>query len=216
MTLRLPDSGAEVLPDGRRVAPSALRNAGPIVEALVRDSLPTGAALEIASGTGQHSVQLARACPGLDWQPSDVNPANLASIAAWGAHDPQPNLRAPIVLDACRPGWGAGQAGKALILIVNLLHLVPDEAAAVLIGELPAALAPGGVVAIYGPFLRDGKPTSEGDAAFHARLREQDARLGYKDLDWVLKALGAAGLAITDTVSMPANNLMLFARKPAF
>ncbi|MDO9525457.1 MAG: DUF938 domain-containing protein [Gemmobacter sp.] len=214
MTLKLPDTGAGVLPDGRRIAPSALRNASPILEALAKHAPKSGRALEIASGSGQHSVALALAHPGLDWQPSDVDPANLGSIAAWAASDPRPNLRAPIVLDACAPGWGAGQAGTALVLVVNLLHLVPEAGAAALIAELPAALDPGGVVAIYGPFLRDGQPVSDGDAAFHASLRAQDAAIGYKDLGWVLAALRDAGLVVADPVAMPANNLMLIAHKP--
>jgi hypothetical protein len=34
MVLKLPDSGAEVLADGRRMVPSAARNAGPILAVL--------------------------------------------------------------------------------------------------------------------------------------------------------------------------------------
>ncbi len=59
---------------------------------------------------------------------------------------------------------------------------------------------------------RGGRATSEGDAAFDASLRAQDARLGYKDLGWVMEQLGAAGLGI-QVVPMPANNLMLIAFK---
>ena len=202
MTLRLPDSGAAVTSDGRRHAPSAERNAGPILAVLRRVIRPGARVLELASGTGQHAAAFAPALAA-DWQPTDVEAGNFGSITAWTGDA----VRPPRLLDACAPGWAAGEAWDA-ILAVNLLHLVPAEGAAVLIDEAAKALAPGGRLAIYGPFLRDGRPTSPGDAAFDADLRAQDARLGYKDLSWVMERMGRAGLGV-EVVPMPANNLML-------
>ena len=64
-------------------APAALRNREPIAEVLA-DWLPaTGLVLEIASGTGEHAVFFAERFPALEWQPSDIHPDALASIAAW-------------------------------------------------------------------------------------------------------------------------------------
>lgn len=201
MSLRLPDTGAEVLADGRRLAPSAARNAGPILSVLRRVVQPGARVLELASGTGQHAAEFAPALAA-DWQPSDVDQGNFASIAAWSGAVARP----PVLLDACAPGWGAGSWDA--VLAVNLLHLVPVEGAAVLLAEAAKALAPGGRLCLYGPFLRDGRATSTGDADFDASLRAQDPRLGYKDLGWVMARLGAAGLGI-EVVPMPANNLML-------
>ena len=85
-------------------APAAVRNADAIVQ-MLRDVAPaTGHALEIASGTGQHIVQLAAALPGLIWQPSDIDPARLASIAAWANDAPLQNLRSACRLDATKVG----------------------------------------------------------------------------------------------------------------
>ncbi len=207
MTLRLPDSGAATGPDGRRNAPSAARNAAPILSALRRVIGPGARVLELASGTGQHAAEFAPALAA-DWQPTDVAEGNLVSIAAWTGG----LTRAPILLDACHAGWSTGQAWDA-VLAVNLLHLVPRDSAATLIAEAALALAPGGRLAIYGPFLRDGRATSSGDAAFDADLRAQDARIGYKDLGWVMERMGAAGLGV-EVVPMPANNLMLLAFRP--
>jgi hypothetical protein len=53
MTLRLPDTGAQTLPDGRRVPPSAQRNADAILH-LLQQLAPQGRLLEIASGSGLH------------------------------------------------------------------------------------------------------------------------------------------------------------------
>jgi hypothetical protein len=102
-----------------------------------------------------------------------------------------------------------------LIVLVNLLHLISGNEVAILLQELSTALAPGGISAIYGPFLRDGEATSEGDATFHASLRAQDPAIGYKDIIDVTGALAGHGLRIFETVKMPANNLMICAERPA-
>ena len=211
MSLRLPDSGAGTLPDGRRVAPSATRNAEAIRDVLLSVAPATGRALELASGTGQHAALLALALPGLDWQPTDRDPGNLPSIDAWAVWSGAANLRAARVLDAGASGWGAGHGPVALVQAVNLLHLVPEVVAQTVLAEAAQALAPGGLLAIYGPFLRDGRTTSDGDAAFDASLRAQDPTIGYKDAAVVLGWMAAAGLEPRDPVTMPANNLFLLA-----
>ena len=98
-------------------------------------------------------------------------------------------------------------------MVVNLLHLISDGEMAVLLDESHRALAPGGLMAIYGPFLRDGRATSAGDAAFDADLRAQDEAVGFKDVAAVETVLRVLGLDV-ETVAMPANNLMLLARAP--
>ena len=212
MSLRLPDSGADTLPDGRRMAPSAARNLAPLLDMLANVAPATGRALELASGTGQHIAAFAAAHPGLDWQPTDVNPGNLASIRAWATDAACPNLRAPVLLDAGTEGWAAAHGGLALVVAINLLHLVPEATAETALSEAAAALAPGGIALFYGPFLRRGRATSEGDAAFDASLRAQDPHIGYKDAEWVKGCLARAGLAV-ELRAMPANNLTFLARK---
>ena len=201
--------------DARMHAPAAERNAEAITEALQDIAPAKGRALELASGTGQHAVAFARALPGLDWQPSEIADDRRASIDAHAAATSLPNLRAAIPLDATEPGWGVRHSGQALIVLVNLLHLISAEEAQILIAEAAQALAPGGVLAIYGPFLREGRATSEGDARFHASLEAQDPDLGYKDVAEVQSWLEAQGLHPVRTVEMPANNLFLSARRPA-
>lgn len=208
MSLRLPDSGAETSADGRRHAPSAARNAAPILAVLRREAPAQGRLLEIASGSGQHAAEFAVALPGLDWQPSDVNPDNLTSIEAWRLASGAPNLRPPVVLDATAPDWGDEWRGQDLILLVNLLHLISVPRVEKVFQGIAAALSPSGKALIYGPFLRNGMATSDGDAAFDASLRAQDASIGYKDLAWVQDQLAGLGLGVR-VEPMPANNLML-------
>lgn len=198
--------------DGRLNAPAAMRNRDALVAALA-PLAPSGHALEIASGTGQHVIRFAPAMPGLTWQPSDPDPARIASITAWMAAEPSPNILPPIALDACTPGWSA-YAQYDFICLANLLHLVPPTAAQTCLQEIAAALKPGGRAVIYGPFLRDGKTTSQGDAEFHARLQVEPPGAGYKDLMWVYAIWASSGLISVKPQQMPANNLLLIADKP--
>lgn len=194
----------------RRTAPSALRNLAPIAEVLEGALPPRGHALELASGTGQHIAAHAARWPRIDWQPTDVNADLFPSITAWCAG--LANVRAPVTLDATAPGWSARHGGQDVILLVNLLHLISDESCETLLAELPRALAPGGLAALYGPFRRGGALVSEGDAAFDARLSAADPRTGYKEADSVQARLTAAGLTV-QRVEMPAANLMILARR---
>jgi len=215
--LNLPDSAsvAEARADGRLHAPSAARNISHIRELLAQYGPATGRALELASGTGEHVVALARHLPGLAWQPTDVDAARMKSIDAHASDADLPNLHPAIDLDATAPDWSSAHGGQDLIVLVNLLHLISTPEARTLLSEAAAALAPGGVLFVYGPFLRDGEATSEGDAGFDASLRAQDPEIGFKD-DWdVIDWLHGAWLELLAVVEMPANNLSIIARKPA-
>ncbi|MFB9150058.1 DUF938 domain-containing protein [Roseovarius ramblicola] len=196
-------------------APSAERNAGPIAEALREIAPGTGRALELASGTGQHAVAFARAMPGLDWQPTEIDPARRGSIDAYVSEAALPNLSPARPLDATAPGWGAEHGGQTMVVLVNLLHLITTPEARTVVHEAAQALVPDGCLALYGPFLRDGQATSEGDARFDASLRAQGHGIGYKDLAEVSGWITAAGLPPPQTREMPANNLLLTARRPA-
>jgi SAM-dependent methyltransferase len=215
--LNLPDTASVAHPsdDGRMFAPSAARNAADIAALVAQHAPASGRALEIASGTGEHAVIFARAMPGLDWQPTDIDPARRASVDAHAAAAGLANLRAAIELDATASGWGAAHAGQDLIVLVNLLHLISTAEARTLIAEVALALAPGGMFILYGPFLRDGETTSDGDSTFHASLRAQDPEIGYKD-DWdVIDWIHANWLDLVQVVEMPANNMAFVARRPA-
>lgn len=193
--------------DARLSAPSAERNAGPLTD-LLRDHVPTeGRALEMASGTGQHVLAFARAFPGITWQPTEIAPERRASIDAWTATETLPNILPARALDAAKPGWAADHGGQDLIVLVNLLHLISTPEAQAIIAETGKALAPGGRFVLYGPFLRNGETTSDGDARFHASLRAADPEVGYKDDFDIVDWLHAAGLTLVEVVEMPANNL---------
>lgn len=210
MIRKVRTSGASPDADGqgRMVAPAAERNRDAILKVLLPRLPRQGDVLEIASGTGQHIAALAAHRPDLDFHPSDPDPERRASIDAHCRG--LPNVAAAGDIDAGQPGW-AMQDAADMVLVVNLLHLISDGEMAVLLDEATQALAPGGLLAIYGPFLRGGRTTSDGDRDFDAMLRAQDPVIGYKDIDVVRTVLGVLDLTV-EVVEMPANNLMVLAR----
>ena len=200
--------------DGRLNAPSAVRNAEPIVELVREAAIKSGKALEIASGTGQHIVKLAAAFPLLNWQPSDVDETRIKSIQCWSDDHHLENLKPPCLLDATKEGWAEEHHGQDLILLVNLLHLISIRETKILVKEVSKALAPKGVSIIYGPFMRSEELISKGDMEFHHSLINSDPDLGYKnDLD-MLNLFYEAGLVHLKTNKMPANNLAFITQKP--
>ena len=166
--------------DGRLNAPSAVRNAEPIVELVRKTVIKSGNALEIASGTGQHVVRLASALPHLNWQPSDVDEARIKSIRCWSNDRHLINLKPPCLLDATTEGWAAQHHGQDFILLVNLLHLISTKETKILVKEMSKAMTSKGVSIIYGPFMRNGKLISKSDTEFHHSLINTDPDLGYK------------------------------------
>lgn len=214
--LTLPDGAPSQMPsDGDKlIAPSAQRNCDAVCDLVASFCATTGEALEIASGTGQHVVALARRLPGLSWQPTDIDDTRLRSINAYAADSGLDNIRPAARLDACAPGWGAAQAGKALVTLSNLLHLISWSEATNLLREAAGAVAANGHLVLYGPFMRAGELTSEGDERFHASLQAQDPEIGYKDDFDVIDLVQSAGLDLVAVVEMPANNLGLVFTRP--
>ena len=200
--------------DGRLNAPSAVRNAEPIVALVQKTAIKSGNALEIASGTGQHIVKLASALPHLNWQPSDVDEARIKSIRCWSDDKHLTNLKPPCLLDATAEGWAAEHHGQDLILLVNLLHLISGKETKILVKEVFKALASNGLSIIYGPFMRSGKLISKSDMEFHHSLINTDPDLGYKNDLYMLNLFGEVGLVHLNTEKMPANNLAFILQKP--
>ena len=194
----------------KRFAPATERNRGPIRDVLARVLPATGTVLEIASGSGEHAIAFARAFPALAWQPSDPDPAALASIAAWRAEAAVPNLAAPIELDVMKP-WP--DLAPAAIVCINMVHISPWEATLALFEHAGRILAPGAPLFLYGPYRFSGTLTAESNAEFDRSLRARDPRWGVRDVDDLTEVARRAGLVLVDTVAMPANNHSLIFRR---
>jgi hypothetical protein len=195
----------------RRSAPAALRNREPIAEVLA-DWLPErGLVLEIASGTGEHCAWFADRFPDLDWQPSDIHPDALASIAAWREQTGLPNLREPIVVDAGEPNWPVNRADA--MLNINMVHISPQASALGLLDGAARLLPHGGPLILYGPWLSDSIETAPSNLAFDSDLKTRDPAWGLRKVEAFASQAEQRGLRLAEVRSMPANNLMLLFRK---
>jgi SAM-dependent methyltransferase len=198
--------------DARLYAPAAARNRQPILDVLKQHLPARGLVLEVASGTGEHVVHFAQACPDLVFQPSDPDPAHRASIDAWTAALGFANVRPAIALDVTAEVWPV-EAADAL-LCSNMIHIAPWAAAVGLMRGAGRVLPPGGLLYLYGPYKRGGQHTAPSNAAFDADLRARDAAWGVRDLEAVASLAADNGFAQPTIVEMPANNLSLVFRKP--
>ena len=170
-------------------------------------------ALEIASGTGQHIVKLALSLPNLSWSPSEVDEERIKSISAWIKAENLSNIKPPLHLDATETGWSKSLPQSDFILLVNLLHLISWNETEILISEISKALKTEGIALIYGPFMRNGELTSEGDRNFHVSLTQTDPDIGYKDDLDMQTLFSNSGLSFLERVEMPANNLAFVLKK---
>ena len=194
-------------------SPAAERNSAHIIELVCNYAPVSGNALEIASGTGQHIVELATAVPDLIWQPSDIDETRLNSIVSRSLAKQLPNLLPPIRLDVTDRGWPAFCPNQDFILLVNLLHLVSEAEVKAIISGISQSLAEDGRCVIYGPFMRNSVLSSSGDQAFHQSLIEADPDIGYKDDAWVINLFRLHKLEPIQILEMPANNLAFVAKK---
>ena len=199
--------------NGRLYSPSAERNCSTIVKLISKNIPNNGQALEIASGTGQHIIQLGSQLSDITWQPSDVNKDRIKSINSWLSENINQNIKSPCQLDATKEGWSSRHPNQNFILIINLLHLISFKETKILLNEAFKALAPEGFLMIYGPFMRNGKLTSQGDIDFDKNIRKNNINCGYKNDITLLKLFLKLGFLIFKTIEMPANNLAFIVKK---
>ena len=198
--------------DARMTSPSSARNTGPILEVL-RAHLPAqGRVLEVACGSGEHALAFSSALPGLVWTPSDPDQAAVASAEAWRADGPT-NLQPPIRLDATDETTWPDPTFQTLFC-ANMVHIsqwAETEGLMRLAGRV--LTNPGGLLALYGPYLEADVETAPSNLAFDEGLQSRDPAWGLRQRDEVVGLARDNGLALTLRVAMPAHNLMLLFRR---
>jgi hypothetical protein len=193
-------------------APAAIRNRDPIAEVLARELPPSGAVLEIASGTGEHAVFFAERFPALHWQPTDPSQEALASIAAHTDDYRGSNLAGPLLLDASMPAhWPVTEA--AAILCINMVHISEWAATVGLFNGCASLLAKEAPIILYGPYLEDRVEPAASNLEFDRSLKARNPAWGLRRLDYVDRVASEYGFERTERYEMPANNLTLIYRK---
>ena len=193
-------------------SPAAERNSQPILDRLRRILGERGAALEIASGTGQHAAFFAAAMPQWVWQPSEADAGALPALASRVAQSGLANLRPPLQLDVLAAQWPDVQAPFVqrfdAIFCANMLHIAPAAACGGLMQGAARHLRPGGLLITYGPYFEHTAPAPS-NLAFDRSLRARNPAWGIRRLQDVEAAARRSGLALRQRHEMPANNLLL-------
>jgi hypothetical protein len=195
----------------KQIWPAPERNKQPILDVLRRVLPARGALVEIASGTGQHAAFLSAQLPAWTWQPSDMDPHNVASIDAWRVEAATTNLHAARVLDVCAADWNVGTVDA--VFCANMIHITPWKCCVGLIAGAGRHLAAGGCLVIYGPFRVAGQHTSRSNEEFDASLKTHNSSWGVRDVEAVVELATGAGLTMIERVQMPANNQTLVFRR---
>lgn len=165
--------------------------------------------LEIGSGTGQHAVYFAHALPKIIWQTSD-RPENLETINAWLSEAGLANTPVPFTLDVREP-WP--KEIFDVVFTANTFHIMGWTEVIAFFEGLSEALNEGGYFILYGPFNENGTFTSPSNAIFDQSLRNQNPKMGIRDLEQVAILANKQGLKWIAQHAMPANNQCLVFRK---
>ncbi|MEZ4401505.1 MAG: DUF938 domain-containing protein [Kofleriaceae bacterium] len=194
----------------KRTAPAVARNKDALLAELAKVLPLAGTVVEVASGSGEHAVHFARGLPGVTWQPTDCDPAALASIGAWRAEAALPNLATPLPLDVMA-AWPVDRADA--VVCINMIHIAPWAATVALFVGAARLLAIGAPLVTYGPYRFPGGFTAPSNAEFDQSLRARDPRWGVRDVREVAAVAAPAGFELEATVAMPANNHTLVWRR---
>jgi hypothetical protein len=90
-----------------------------------------------------------------------------------------------------------------------MVHIAPWAATLGLFAGSGRLLRAGGLLFLYGPFMRDGAHNSPSNADFDVSLRTRNASWGLRDIADLEHAAEASGLRLRETIEMPANNMSL-------
>lgn len=192
-------------------APACERNRDPILACIAPLFREVRRVLELGSGTGQHAAWFAPRLPHVQWITSDL-PDNHAAIRAWIACSGAQNIEGPLELDTLRQPWPELAAVDAAYS-ANTAHIMPEPAVVAMFAGLGALLPAGAPFCLYGPFMEQGRHTSESNRCFDESLRAQDPGMGVRDVAWLLQIAAVAGFDLETVEPMPANNRVLVWRR---
>lgn len=187
-------------------AESCEQNKEPILAVLCDVFADRTRVLEIASGTGQHAIHFGRALPHLIWQTSELA-HNHQGIREWLDEAALPNVLPPLELDVTGEAWPVGEFDA--VFNANTVHIVSWSSVEHMFAGIGRALAPRGLLCLYGPFNYGGTYSAESNARFDVWLKSRDPASGVRDFEALDRLAREHGLALASDVAMPADNRIL-------
>lgn len=195
----------------RRYSPSAGRNSAVIGE-ILKDRLPRGArVLEIASGTGEHAVQVCGLREDVIWQTSDPDADARASQDDWANERPGQMLPS-LNIDTSQAEWWKHLEAFDAVYCANMIHIAPWEAALGLAKGAERVLSEGGKLFLYGPF-KEGDDTAPSNLEFDDNLKRRNPAWGVRDFDSVKHIFADVGFNACARIVMPKENRLLIFSK---
>ena len=94
-----------------------------------------------------------------------------------------------------------------------MIHISPWAATEGLITGASRILPSGGILFLYGPYIEADIETAPSNLAFDLDLKRRNPDWGLRRLEEVTALASRHGLALSERIAMPANNLALFFRK---
>ena len=189
-------------------ADASERNKAPILENLLGVLPARGRVLEIGSGTGQHVVHFARACPRLVWQPTERMEC-LDGLNARIRREGGPNILPAIELDVAG-AWPDHDCVAAYSS--NTAHIMSWTAVSAMFSGVGERLVEDGVFSLYGPFNVAGSHTSASNAEFDQQLRQRDPDMGLRDVEKLQTLAAKHRMQLEQRLQLPANNQLLVFR----
>ncbi len=168
--------------------------------------------LEIASGTGEHAALFAESLVNIEYQPTDPQVNMHDSILSWTSNISGNVVKPPIALDVLDlesvltlPSQFRDNQVHAMICI-NMIHISHIDCTHNLFKIASECLRKDGFLLTYGPYRVNGHMV-ESNHEFDRNLKGRNADWGVRDLEEVEKFGEKFGFRLTESISMPSNNL---------
>lgn len=173
--------------------------------------------LEVASGTGQHVVYLAKQYPNIHFQPSDFVQHYLKSICCYVQESGLPNISQPVEIDITTSykTWAGGKFSEnsvSYVLCVNMIHITKFECVEGLFRNCGSILNRGGMLFIHGP-LAFKDFASQTSSELHKSLKCLNPDWGVRNLEDLNELASKNNLKYENCLAIPEDDYLVIWKK---
>jgi hypothetical protein len=173
--------------------------------------------MEIASGTGEHAALFAESLLNIIYQPTEPQINMHDSIISWTSKIAKGVVNTPVALDVSDKAYQSllpeqfRENSVDAMICINMIHISPIECTDHLFRIASQSLQRNGFLLTYGPYRVNGSMVASNED-FDRNLKTRNTEWGIRDLETVREIANRHGMDLSETVSMPANNLCLVFR----